>query len=178
MRNSMRTVSIIRQARERRGIGVRQLARLAQVTPGAVTQWENSELRGRIRPATLERALQAMGTSTRAEHPVNHTGKLERREDRVTLELHRAIAQHLVGSPMTVLQTAAENIAALRLRVRGAEAQSWLDEWQHLIENAQVGALVDVLLGTDTRSISMRQTSPFAGVITEEERLLAIEKAV
>lgn len=174
----MHRVSTIRRARQRRGIGVRELARLAQVTPGAVTQWENSELRGSIRPATIERALQAMGTNATTESASSNQNNLERREDRVTLELHRAVAHKLIADPAPVLLRAAANIDTLRSRVRGNEAQLWVDEWESLIADRAIGAIVDISLGTDPWSINMRQTSPFAGILTEQERLAALEKAV
>jgi transcriptional regulator with XRE-family HTH domain len=55
--------TVIRRARHRRQLGIRELAALAGVSKGAVIYWEHSEFHGKIRDVTLERALKAMGTS-------------------------------------------------------------------------------------------------------------------
>ena len=169
--------SVIRSARERRGIGVRELARRAQVTPGAVSQWELSESQGTIRQSTLDRALRAMGTSLEEERPEPRPGVLERREDRVTLELHREVAKILIEHPSLVLEMAAANIRLLRTRVRGESALAWVNEWELLVNNGRLGPIIDVALGIDERSIDMRQTSPFGGVLTQQQRLDAITRA-
>jgi hypothetical protein len=50
------------------------------------------------------------------------------------------------------------------------------DEWAELIEHP--GArLVDVFLGEHEHSVDLRQVSPFAGALSEEERLAAIKRA-
>ena len=169
--------SVIRLARERRGIGVRELARLARVTPGAITQWEASERRGTARPQTIARALTAMGTSPESELPSTVNVVLERREDRVTLELHRAVAAKLVWHSSDVLSVVDANLEQLRTRVRGTSALTDIAEWAQLANGKRIGALIDRMLGTDPKSISMRQTSPFIGVLSNDERLAAIARA-
>jgi transcriptional regulator with XRE-family HTH domain len=172
--------STIRRARQRTGVGVRQLARELGVTPKAVTDWEKSEEQGTAQLNTIQRALDALGehlvigSRRRTSHDPE---QLERREERVALELHRAVAKKLVGDPETVLRVVPRNIERLREQVRGDSAASWLDEWAELARNRSLGGLVDVMLGTDQRSIDMRQTSPFLGVLTQPERLAAIELA-
>lgn len=173
----MSGVSIIRRARERRGIGVRELARRANVTPGAVTQWEQSELRGTIRQKTLRQALRAMNTSLEAEIPDQKPGPLERREDRVALELHREVAKKLIEHPSLILHHAHANLGSLSERIRGDAAIEDLSRWRQLISDGRLGPLIDVFLGADQQSINMRQTSPFAGVLTQQERREAIERA-
>jgi transcriptional regulator with XRE-family HTH domain len=168
----------IKQARLRRGIGVRALARLAGVTPGAVTQWESSEEKGKLRESTLHRVLAAMGTTLEAEYPPLSLNPLPRREDRVALELHRAVAAKLVMNPEAVLSVVPENIRCMRSRIQGNAAHAGLDRWEFLVEQKQIGALVDQLLSTDSLSVSLRQTSPFLGVLNEEERQTAIGRAV
>jgi predicted ABC-class ATPase len=102
---------------------------------------------------------------------------LDRREERVALELHRAVATKLLENPSAVLSVVPSNIERLRRVVRGAAAESWLDEWANLADQRRVGALIDVMLGTDRRSVDMRQTSPFLGVLTKDERVAAISRA-
>jgi transcriptional regulator with XRE-family HTH domain len=156
---------------------VRELARRAGVTPGAVTQWEDSERRGVIRRSTIDRALHALGTSLAEEETATGSRDLERREDRVTLELHRVVAHKLVDHPDAVTADAIRHLALLRKRVRGDSAHALVDEWERLLTAGRLGALIDVLLGTDSWAVDMRQVSPFAGALSDDERLAAIGRA-
>ena len=54
---------LIMLARHQRGLGVQELATLANVVTGTVRNWEISEAKGMIRRKTIERALKAMGTT-------------------------------------------------------------------------------------------------------------------
>jgi transcriptional regulator with XRE-family HTH domain len=150
---------------------------MAGVTPGAVTQWEKSEEKGNLRESTLRRVLAAMDTTPEAEFPPPSHSLLTRREDRVALELHRAVAAKLVMDPDEVLSMVPANIRSMRNRIRGNAAQAGLEKWEFLVENHQLGALVDQMLSTDSVSVSLRQTSPFMGVLTAQEREEAIDRA-
>ncbi|MHC5797319.1 hypothetical protein ACVXZ4_14290 [Lacisediminihabitans sp. FW035] len=145
------------------------------VTPGAVSQWERSEAHNTIQANTLRRALEALREdpkSTIAEEPA----PLDRREDRVAFELHRAVAKKLMDAPDAVRAAIPVGIERIRPNIRGPLAEGWLDEWLAL-SSGSTGALVDVLIGTDEHSIEMRQNSPFLGVLTQDERLEAIARA-
>jgi transcriptional regulator with XRE-family HTH domain len=175
MKQSPNTVSTIdssiKRARLANHLTLRQLANRLNVTPGAVQQWEQREARGTIKLETLRRALRAIG-STGDTKPA----PFERREDRVTYELHRAIAKKLIDNPDVVRSVMPTNINKMRSRLHSPLAQRWLDEWQAL-EAAPVGQLIDTMLGTDNEAKELRQNSPFTGVLTQEERLEAIRKA-
>lgn len=176
----MRRDSHIRRARQRSGVGVRELARRLQVSPATVLDWERSEERGTVQMNTVERALEQLGESlvTGTRRVNTAPGEdLVRREDRVTLELHRAVAVKLLQNPTAVLAVVPENLAKLRAGVRGEAARSWVDEWTELTQGFRIGALVDVMLGTDQRSRDMRQASPFLGVLDHTERIDAIRRA-
>jgi hypothetical protein len=118
-----------------------------------------------------------MGTSPESELPSTVNVVLERREDRVTLELHRAVAAKLVWHSSDVLSVVDANLEQLRTRVRGTSALTDIAEWAQLANGKRIGALIDRMLGTDPKSISMRQTSPFIGVLSNDERLAAIARA-
>lgn len=167
---------LIREARLRRGIGVRALARLAGVTPGAVSQWESSEREGTLRKSTRDKALRAMGTSMEAEYPSPVHDRLERREDRVSLELHRAAAARIIMDP-SVLSVIPANIQFMRERIQGSAALDGLKRWETLASQNHLGPLIDHMLSSDSQAISMRQTSPFLGILSEQERLDAIRRA-
>jgi transcriptional regulator with XRE-family HTH domain len=173
--------SAIRRARDRSGVGVRQLARRLGVTAAAVTEWERSEERGTAQVNTISRALNALGeqvvVGSKRVIPFSTSQLMERREERVALELHRAVAKKLLDDPSSVLGVIPDNVARLRRLVQGESAQSLLDEWAELAELGSIGGLIDVMLGTDKRSIEMRQSSPFLGVLSQPERLRAIAQA-
>lgn len=101
---------------------------------------------------------------------------LERREERVSYELHRAVAEKVIEDPQQVLSQARSNLQKMLARTRGAHAAGWIHEWEALV-SGDIPHLVEVMLRPDERSIDLRQMSPFAGVLTQEERLVAIHKA-
>jgi hypothetical protein len=92
------------------------------------------------------------------------------------LELHRTLLSKLLGDLGPARDVARANLDRMRSSVRGAQAQAWLDEWSQLIDNPGP-RLIDVFLGEDEHSTDLRQVSPFAGVLTQDERLAAIERA-
>jgi transcriptional regulator with XRE-family HTH domain len=174
--------SSIKRQRLARGVGLRELARRLEVTPGAVSQMERSEARGSIQLDTLRRALSAMGAELvtdirRPQLPAEYVqAPFERREDRVAYELHRAIAKKLIDDPDRVRAVIPKNIEVMRENVHGRLVNEWLDRWQEL-SKAPVGVLVEALLATDELGKEMRQNGPFMGVLSEQERLEAIGRA-
>jgi transcriptional regulator with XRE-family HTH domain len=139
---SKQNVTILRWTTGR-PIGVRQLARQLGVTAGAVTEWERSEERGTAQLNTIRRALNALGEEvligSRRVVPYSSGQLLERREERVALELHRAVAKKLLDDPQAVLAVIPQNVARLRGQVQGEGAHSWLDEWAELAQLGSVG---------------------------------------
>ncbi|WP_437773495.1 hypothetical protein [Arthrobacter sp. KNU40] len=120
-----------------------------------------------VSPSVSQRLLE----KARAGRPV-----FERREERVSYELHRAVAEKLRVDPQTVRSKAKVNLARLATRSQGSFAEGWVSEWSALLAGP-VENLIEVMLRPDERSIDLRQMTPFAGVLTDEERLLAIHKA-
>lgn len=100
----------------------------------------------------------------------------DRPETRVQLELHRTVLGKLLADPEPVRQIAQRNLERMRGSVRGPQAQGWLDEWAELLKHPG-SRLVEALLGEDEHSIDLRQVSPFAGALTQRERMAAIERA-
>lgn len=99
-----------------------------------------------------------------------------RPENRVQIELHRALLGKLMGDLGEVRELAHRNIERLRGRAHGTQAQGWLDEWSALVDGPPA-RLIDVFLGEDEHSIDLRQMSPFAGVLSDTERRAAIRRA-
>ncbi len=64
----------------------------------------------------------------------------------------------------------------MRQRKRNPIAENWLDKWEELLE-ASTDELARAMLAEGEQAKELRQFSPFAGALTEEERLIAIRKA-
>lgn len=170
--------TVLRDARVRNEVGVRELARRCNVSPATVVDWERSEAAGTIQSKTLRRGLAALGErltiTSRPDRVV--PVRLERREQRLGLELHRKIATKLIDRPDAVLTAVQENLKALRDSVRGG-ATEWVDQWEQLIMSRDVGGLVEVMLGTTQADIDMRSVSPFMGLLSGDERSAVLQRA-
>ena len=102
----------------------------------------------------------------------NRTLKLTR-DQRRSLWLTYAIAGRVVADPATVLETAKRNLEGMRKSARG-RAQSWLNEWERLL-NGPIPALLGVMTNRSPSGRDLRQNSPFAGILSEEERANVLE---
>jgi transcriptional regulator with XRE-family HTH domain len=171
--------STIRRTRLARGVGVRELARRLGVTPGAVNQMEHSEARGAIQLGTLNRALIAIGGQV-GTGPARGTSTgpdyFEHREDRVAWELHVEVAKKLLNDPDGVRGVIAQNVRRMRAHVRGQLVNEWLDRWVEL-SVAPLGEVIAAMLATDELGREMRKNGPFMGVLSQAERLEAIDRA-
>jgi transcriptional regulator with XRE-family HTH domain len=96
-------------------------------------------------------------------------------DDAFKLELDRFIAEHLITDPGAVLAVARRNLSRAR-QERPVQEQGWVAEWEHIVEQPLL-AIVSLLLADDPESLHLKQTSPFAGVLSQDERLQAMERA-
>jgi len=96
------------------------------------------------------------------------TQRLTRDQER-SLWLGFAIAGKLVADPAGVWEKARQNLAHLKRVHAGGSAGRWLAEWERLLDGPVYGVL-DALTSRTSRARELRQNSPFAGVLTEEER--------
>lgn len=176
-------LSSIKRARISHGLSVHEFSRRLGVTPGAVSQMERSEAADKIGIGTLRGALAALGedlivtSRRRGDKPQSpHRAPFPRREDRVTYELHRAVAKKIIDDPEFVLSLVPSTLEKMRRNVRGPLAERWLAEWESLVLGP-IGNLIRVMLGEDNEAKEMRQNSPFSGALTQAERLDAIARA-
>ena len=86
--------------------------------------------------------------------------------DERNLALHRLVAAKLQSDPQLV-ETALANIERWEAQ-RGA--QPYYQPWKALLATRDLSAILGVLTGEGERERHMRQSSPFAGVLTEDER--------
>jgi hypothetical protein len=82
-----------------------------------------------------------------------------------SLAFHRVVATRLLGDP-TILDTA-------RQRVKGWIEESpqrpYVNEWATIVAgNAQ--SVADFLVDTSGRAVELRESSPFAGVLSARDR--------
>lgn len=88
-----------------------------------------------------------------------------RRLEARSLALHEVIAGKLAANP-EVLKIAKKNIA--RWIERDGEIPPWR-EWKEILVRP-LPLIIDVLLSQDEKATSLRQSSPFCGLLTPRER--------
>ncbi|MGN8244930.1 helix-turn-helix domain-containing protein [Cellulomonas soli] len=185
--NESQVGAAIRHQRLARGLDQRDLAELAGVSTSALRRLEagqGSTLRTTLAVLrVLDTPVTLPGVESEPPHGRRRvSGKthvrptLERREEKVSLEMHRAVARRLRADGPGVRARAKANLETVSRTVHGPQAQEWVREWSDALAGP-TGELVDLLVRQDEHGIDMRQVSPFAGVLTEDERAAAIRKA-
>ena len=96
------------------------------------------------------------------------------RDQRRSLWLAYAVAGRIVSDPTRARRIARANLERMSMASRG-QARRWLEEWDHLIDGPMDGVLA-ALVSPSPRGRELRQNTPFAGVLTDEERLLVLDQ--
>lgn len=151
---------LLRAARLDAGLTQAELARRAGTSRSRLSAYEC----GRVAPTadTLERIL------TAADAPL-------RPEEVRSRELHRRIAQRLVEQPDAVLAKARRNVETMRAADPGGRGTAWLDRWASLLDGP-LTTLVSLLVSSSQEARDLRQSTPFAGVLTPAERNAVIRE--
>jgi hypothetical protein len=89
-----------------------------------------------------------------------------RRIDRRSIALHTAIAEKLRRDP-SLLSIAFENLD--RWSQTAVHSRPYLDGWRELLHRP-LDELLSLLMDESEGMTAMRQNSPFAGVLTPQER--------
>lgn len=95
-----------------------------------------------------------------------------RRIDERSLALHRAVADKLRVHP-ELLQIARDNL--MRWRPGAGRSLPYLDQWQRMIDGP-IEELLSMIASADERMTALRQSSPFAGVLSPRERWAIYEQ--
>lgn len=150
----------IRALRERAALTQAALAHAGGTSQPTVAAYEA----GRKSPtvSTVQRLARALGLDAVVSYHPPLT-----REERRSLELHRAIAVHLREDPERVLAQARRNVE--RMLARTGSASQPLREWQVLLDRP-VPALLPLLTDPDPWARELRHATPFAGVLSARER--------
>jgi len=96
------------------------------------------------------------------------------RDEMESLWLHRAVAGKVVANPPALLAAAAINLRRLRRLHPEGRAWEWLDRWDAVLDEG-VEAVLEALTSSAEYAVELRRTSPFAGVLSEEERIAVVE---
>jgi excisionase family DNA binding protein len=100
------------------------------------------------------------------------TGGLTRDQLR-SLWLHRAIAGKLVVDPDRILGRARGNLRRLQAAHPRGQAARMLADWAQLLDGPAED-VAEVLTSKDQRAVELRQNSPFAGLLSERERMAVL----
>lgn len=101
-----------------------------------------------------------------------------RPEELKSLWLHRAVLNKLMNDPERVRKQALSNITRWSTAHRpDSKALEYLLEWEKLLLSASDDALASVLTSRDEHAVELRVNSPFAGVLTDDERMTVLDFA-
>jgi transcriptional regulator with XRE-family HTH domain len=157
---------VLRGARRSAGLSQAELAGRVGTSRSRLSAYES----GSVVPSVelFFRLVAAAGAQCHVS-PVSQLGASEER----SLRLHQAIAERLVADPDVVLAKAKANVATMRAADTARHAAGWLERWDALLECSLL-ELVDVMLSRSQVACDLRQTTPFAGVLSPAERLAAM----
>jgi len=154
----MNSGNLITRRRRELGLTQGQLAELAATSRERINTYEREQVSPQT--DTLERVLAAMQSELTAVPALTF-------EERRSLAISTAVAAKLRENPGSVLAKARENIE--KMRSIGPSEQRWVDVWESLVALG-AGHVEALLTSTDEFARDLRQSSPFAGVLTEVER--------
>lgn len=150
-----------------------ELSRISGVHQPSISQF----LSGRVELSDeqLDRLLSCMGYRLEV---VRRPVRMElTRSERRSWELHRRLSSHLTRDTLERWRPRIErNLDRLRDRVTGQPHRRNLNRWTSLVRQGDVLGLHRVLTGLDRGSIEMREVSPMGGLLSQDERVDALEK--
>jgi len=88
-----------------------------------------------------------------------------------SMALHREVAERIRRNPK-LMDEAVKNIQRYlkKLYSEGRTPVSALLEWQELLENQSLEEILGLMVSDSERARRLRQSSPFAGILTPQER--------
>lgn len=95
------------------------------------------------------------------------------RDERRSLWLAYVVAGRIATEPERTVADALDRLNKMRPNARG-QAKKWLDDWERLL-NGPVDRILAALTDRSLRGRELRQNSPFAGALTEEQRRMALD---
>lgn len=153
-------MNAIRDLRRKAGLTQAKLARIAGTSQPTIAAYET----GRKSPTlqTLSRIARTVGLEAMVSFVTVMT-----REDRRSLVLHRAIADRLIKEPTEVLKHAQRNLSLMW--DRNPHAHKLFAEWRSILSRP-IDKIVTAVLDSDLHGRDLRKVTPFAGVLSTNER--------
>jgi predicted trehalose synthase len=99
----------------------------------------------------------------------------DRADARFRHELHREIARHVLNGEVSISRATAE-LDRMRSTLHGAGADRWLAEWAAILQLPPERMVEAILIGGDAGE-DLRQVSPLLGIVSEDERTAALNRA-
>lgn len=95
------------------------------------------------------------------------------RDQRRSLWLAYAVAGRIAEDPTAARHLALANLEQMRVSSRG-QARRWLDDWERLLLGP-TDRLLTTLVSPSPKGRELRQNSPFAGILTDDERARVLQ---
>lgn len=95
--------------------------------------------------------------------PMNGHARIDAR----LLALHEAVRARFLSNPAMVRRLAVDNLA--RWKQRGVSCRGYR-EWERILATASDGELAELLIAEGENADFLRQSTPFAGVLSEHDR--------
>lgn len=95
------------------------------------------------------------------------TARALRREELRSLWLHRAVAGKVVQDPEEAIALARRNLA--RMEAAEPRSSAYVRAWERILERGAESVL-QTLTSPAREAIDLRQNTPFAGLLTDDER--------
>lgn len=164
--------ALVRARRTRLGLSQRAAARVCGIPQPMLSRIES----GQTDPGmtTLVRVLAGLGAQLHLELKPLESGGAGRREKQRSLWLNRIVVGELVRDPDRALMIARDNITRWReIHAGRPSILAALDRWSEIIDQG-IESVVATLTGQNEESEDLRQNSPFAGVLSQEQREQAL----
>ena len=94
-------------------------------------------------------------------------------DQRRSLALGHAVADVLLNDPDRVLEMARTNLVSMQALHTRREGRHRLQEWSALL-NGPVSSIAEVLRSPEPHACELRQNWPFAGVLSQHQRLAVL----
>lgn len=96
----------------------------------------------------------------------------QRRSDERSVALHREIAKKLKNNP-ALWDIPINNIAKWK-KMKGRLSAAFI-EWEHILNTKTKEEILSILESDSEESIRLRSSSPFTGILNENERKMIFE---
>lgn len=94
-------------------------------------------------------------------------GGIHRLRDLEKLLLHQVVAERLIENPQRVLGIA---VANLERWSADPDTKPYYEEWRDILSSRSVAELITLITADDDEGRRLRQSTPFVGVASAEER--------